>query len=350
MDETSRNQDAGTFVIIGETNLARRVCASLKNDGHSVQHLTSPRDDELRTALADGPKGVAVLLHDDVAALRYALAVAHLSPRVPMEATIFDRTVADELIRLLPQCDVTSPADLVTPTLAGQCMDPELVSLHTTGHQARAVRMTDGRLRTESWTARRRLRWQTRLGRITGQLRPHDKGTRIMLTGLLGMVAVLLGDTTWLTLHGHPPAQAFFDAARVIATVGPATAPSSSSGYYVVSAAAMLGTVVLSAIFTAGIVERLLGPKLVGLIGPRTLPRFGHVIIVGMGQVGLRLCSELQRLGVPVVGVERNPHAPPGPACPVTRHPGADRAWRRPGCARTAAYTTCQSPGSCRLG
>jgi Trk K+ transport system NAD-binding subunit len=34
------------------------------------------------------------------------------------------------------------------------------------------------------------------------------------------------------------------------------------------------------------------------------------VIVVGLGQVGLRLCQELIRLGIPVIGVERNPSAP----------------------------------------
>nr|WP_255523976.1 NAD-binding protein [Terrabacter sp. MAHUQ-38] len=72
----------------------------------------------------------------------------------------------------------------------------------------------------------------------------------------------------------------------------------------------MLVTVVLTATFTAGLVDRLLGPRLVGLVGARALPRSGHVVVVGLGQVGLRLCQELQRLGVAVVGVERDPHAP----------------------------------------
>ncbi|MFE8012314.1 NAD-binding protein [Streptomyces antibioticus] len=38
-------------------------------------------------------------------------------------------------------------------------------------------------------------------------------------------------------------------------------------------------------------------------------PHDRHVIVVGMGQVGMRLCVELQRLGIPVAGVERNPQA-----------------------------------------
>ena len=131
-----------------------------------------------------------------------------------------------------------------------------------------------------------------------------------MLTGMVGMLAALLGDMTWLLATGDPPDEALFDAARVVAAVGPAATPAHSTAYPVLASAVMLLTIVFSAMFTAGIVERMLGPKLVGLIGPRTVPRSGHVIVVGIGQVGLRLCGELRRLGIPVVGVERDSNAP----------------------------------------
>lgn len=152
-----------------------------------------------------------------------------------------------------------------------------------------------------------------------------------MLTGLLGILAAFVGDLAWLLALGHHPAQALFDAARVVAAVGPATAPARSTAYPVLASVAMLSTIVFSAMFTAGIIERMLGPGLVGLIGPRTLPRSGHVIVVGIGQVGLRLCGELRQLGIPVVGVERDPRAPNirlarSLGIPVLAGHGGDRA------------------------
>ena len=39
------------------------------------------------------------------------------------------------------------------------------------------------------------------------------------------------------------------------------------------------------------------------------MPRKDHVVVVGLGQVGLRLCMMLRALGVPVVAVERDPEA-----------------------------------------
>ncbi|MFE3110783.1 potassium channel family protein [Kitasatospora indigofera] len=330
MKESPAPNGTRSFVVIGETNLARRVCASLREGRHAVQHLAHPGDEDLRAAVSTGPAGIAVLLHEDAAALRYALAVAHMTTRIPTVVTIFDRTMADELLRLLPHCDVTSPAELVAPALAGPCVDAELAALHRHGPRARAV-WAAGTVPVTGWWQPERIRWRPRLSRLTGQLRPHDAGTRIMLAGMTGMLAALLGDWAWLLTLGHHGAEAFFDAARVVATVGPAAAPADSTVYQVVSSVVMLSTVVFSAMFTAGVVDRMLSPRLVDLIGPRTVPRSGHVIVVGMGQVGLRLCGELRRLGVPVVGVERDPHAPNvrlarSLGIPVMAGHGGDRA------------------------
>ncbi|WP_433461836.1 potassium channel family protein [Spirillospora sp. CA-128828] len=323
--------DDRSFVVIGETNLARRVCASLRDGARTVRHLTGPGDEELRTAMTPPPDAMAILLHDDVAALRYALAVAHISPRTPITVTIFDRTMAGELLRLLPQCHVTSPADLAAPALAGPCIDAGITALSRTNGRPHAVRVPDGKSPTTRPWKRERVGRRSQLKRLAGQLRPHDAGTRLMLTGLLGMLTVLLVDFAWLIALGHHPAQALFDSARVVATVGPAAAPRHSTVYPVVASAFMLSMIVLGAMFTAGLIDRMLGPRLVGLIGPRTIPRADHVIVVGIGQVGLRLCSELRRLGIPVVGVERDPDAPGirlarSLGIPVLAGHGGDRA------------------------
>ena len=41
-----------------------------------------------------------------------------------------------------------------------------------------------------------------------------------------------------------------------------------------------------------------------GLFGRRAVPRRDHVVVVGMGQVGLRLCMLLRDVGVGVVAVD----------------------------------------------
>ncbi|MDT2005965.1 portal protein [Rhodococcus opacus] len=299
-----------SYLVIGETTVARRVCASLRERDFQVRHLVAPDDDELRLAMADEPRGIAVLVRDDVVALRYALAAAHISASIPLMVTIFDRTVADQLAQLLPQCEVTSPADLAAPTLAGPCLEPDIVAARHAGEHMLTVRMIDGHPEGAHVDLPRRNWWRVAATGATGLLRSHDIGTRILLGGLAGLLAVLFADWLWLILGQHvAPLDAFNEAVRVVTTVGPGADTHGSPAYAVFASVAMLFTVVFTAMFTAGIIERLLGPRLVGLVGSRVLPRSGHVIVVGLGQVGLRLCRELQALGVAVVGVERDPHA-----------------------------------------
>lgn len=333
-DETADGAADG-IVVIGATPLARRVCAALWESGHPVDHLAAPDDQDLRQALAAQPARVAVLVGDDLAALRYALAVRHVSSTVRIVVTVFDRTVAQQLKALLRRCEPVSPADLIAPTLAGLCVDPEardVLAVWDDGDGAVAVRRREGQLVETPWRPSPAARRRALSGRLRGQLQPHDADARLLLIGLLGIATVLALDWLWLVAVFHKPAStAFLEAARVVSGVGPAAPHDGHSVYEWVSGAAMLITVGFTALLTAGIVDRLFGPRLVGVLGPRVLPRAGHVIVVGLGQVGLRLCQTLRQLGVPVIGVEREPAAPNlrlarSMGIPVVLAHGEDRA------------------------
>jgi Trk K+ transport system NAD-binding subunit len=298
------------FVVIGDTVVAQRVCRALTDGGAEVVRLCEPSDDDLREATTAEPSGVAILLHDDVACLRYALAVAHLCPQVRIVVSVFDRTVAEQLRRVLPACVVASPADIAAPTLAAACLGPDLVAVWPSADGPVGIRRTDAGFEAHAYRLPRRIRWRARLGRLRGQLRPHDGGSRILLAGLVGLVAILVADWWWLAAwHDEDAVDAFYDAARVVATVGPADADEMPRTYRLFAALAMLATIVFTAVFTAGIVHRMLNERPFGLIGHRAPPRDGHVVVVGLGQVGLRLCVALRSLGVGVIAVERDPAA-----------------------------------------
>lgn len=144
---------------------------------------------------------------------------------------------------------------------------------------------------------------------LTGLARSPDRGTRMLFAGFAGLLGVLIADWTWLVAaENRSSAEGLVEAVRVVTTVGPAT--TSHGAYAVAASVAMLSTILFTAMFTAGVIDRLLVPRLTALLGPRVLPHTGHVIVVGLGQVGLRLCRELVALGVDVVGIERNPAAP----------------------------------------
>ncbi len=66
----------------------------------------------------------------------------------------------------------------------------------------------------------------------------------------------------------------------------------------------MVLTLLSAACFTGGLINRLVDSSLTGLAGRRAVPRRDHVVVVGLGHVGLRLCLLLRACGVPVVAVD----------------------------------------------
>lgn len=168
-------------------------------------------------------------------------------------------------------------------------------------------------------------------GRLQGQLRPHDGSSAILLTGLLGMVAIILVDTFLLMAFKHKGwLTAASEAVAVLSTVGPAPDSEGYPWYQVFTIVAMLAAIIFLAVFTAGMVEHLLSGRYVGLLGRRVMPRSGHVIVVGLGQVGFRLCQALREQGLAVIAVERleaSPNLPSARAAdiPVLIGDGSNR-------------------------
>ncbi|MGB2711495.1 MAG: NAD-binding protein, partial [Conexibacter sp.] len=144
------------------------------------------------------------------------------------------------------------------------------------------------------------------------QGRALDGSARLLLGGLGGLAAVLLLDTlAGIAAHGDPPVDALYAAVKTIATVGPNPHTDSAPTWFkLFSAAMMAASLALAATFTAGLVSRLSGRRLMPIFGRHTAPRRDHVVVVGLGQVGLRLCRSLLATGIPVIAVEQNPDSP----------------------------------------
>ncbi len=241
-------------------------------------------------------------------ALRCALLVAHIRPGVKLMVTMFDRTLSEQLQRAVPNCEVTSPADIAVPAIIGACLGESVLAVYRTPSGLHTLQ--DSAHGPDVVPYRRGPRPLGGLASLLGaQLRAHDDASRILLAGIAGLGTILLTD--WLlgvvVLH-HSAIDALYDASRVLATVGPEADESSTPGWYlVVSSLLMLAAIGFTAVFTAGIVNRLLSSRSIALVGRRTLPRRDHVVVVGLGQVGLRLATKLATLGIPVVVVERDP-------------------------------------------
>jgi voltage-gated potassium channel Kch len=295
-------------LLIGEGRLADATERALQAAGADVRRLHEPNDREIREALRGDVARLVVASRFDHVSLRLALVAAHISPGIPTLVTVFDRDVAEHLHDAVHEVRVLSLADIVVPAFAGPALDPELLTIIPRPWGVVAVRPGDAgpERAAPTWSTPGRAR--RLLGRLQSLARPFDSSAQILVAGLAGMLAVLVAETVVTMLAGGLSlVDAVYTVAKVTVTVGPSEAADRGEDWFkLFSATAMLLTLGFAAVLTAGLVNRLLDPRLTGILGRSAVPRRDHVIVVGLGQVGLRLCVLLRELGIPVVAVEQN--------------------------------------------
>lgn len=317
------SRPAQRIVVIGHTDVGRRACALLSAGGVRTLHLDDPTDADVRAALAGPVDGVAVLLHDDIRALRYCLVVEHVRPGIRLFVAMFDQTARAQLEESVPNCVVLSPASIAVPSMVAAAIAPEHVAVRRrTSSQQRTWVTIDGvpeadRVSIHPFEVPTGLRLRGLIGILRGQLHPYDAGSSVLLGGAFGLLLVILIDTL-VGLRHDSLVRALYDATRTTATIS-APELADEPGLLVWATLAALLVMGFTAAFAAGIVHHLISGRHVALVGRRVMPRSGHVVVAGMGQVGLRLAQELRALGIAVVGVERFATAP---GLPIARDLG----------------------------
>jgi voltage-gated potassium channel Kch len=301
-----------SVLVVGEGDLTPAVVRALSEAGHEPDCLEHPSDAEFGEALQRAPTAVAVVTRDDARALRWALYAAYHLPGARLVVTIFDRTVAGQLRQAVPGCVVISMADLVASSLAGPCLAPDVAAIRRVSGELHEVFDGDDGLRPRRLRGVPRARLHRALDRLAGVVRPFDPSARILVLGLAGLTFTLLAELAIGLVALHEGfVDALLYAVRSLVTVAPNPQVAHASPLVrLLAVISMLSGLAFAAVFTAGLVNRLLDPRHVGMVGRRVMPHRDHVVVVGMGQVGLRLALLLREAGIPVLGVERNASAP----------------------------------------
>ena len=294
-----------TVLLIGDGDLAEETRQALDAEGADVYRMKAPEEREVKHALAGGDiDRVVVVSRKDAVVLRTALMVRNCDPEVPMLVTIFDPTMAGQVDRDLEHCVVTSMADIVAPSLAGPCLGDDLVAVREEGDPPVGIRETgDGGVEDTPIEVPDQRRAAALAAAVFA---PYDKSAALLLWGALGLVVILLLETVaCMAVLGQGVVDAAYGSAKTLVTVDPndevADGPKGLKVFLTVS---MLTALVFEASFTAGLVNRLVNKRLTGLVGRRAVPRRDHVVVVGMGQVGLKLCLLLRACGIGIVAVD----------------------------------------------
>ncbi|MGA2006830.1 MAG: hypothetical protein ABSH27_04640 [Solirubrobacteraceae bacterium] len=107
------------------------------------------------------------------------------------------------------------------------------------------------------------------LTNLASLVRPFELSAKTLLAGLLGFLAILLSDFVVLGLALHESwVEAVYTATKTIVTVGPSQRVDDGPAWLkLYSAAMMLAALVFTAVFIAGLIDRLLDSRLVASSG-----------------------------------------------------------------------------------
>ncbi|MGI8731518.1 MAG: NAD-binding protein [Solirubrobacteraceae bacterium] len=313
MTASSASEDVRTgphVLLIGSDEMTGVTQRVLRDAGAIVTNLRDPPDPAIRTALQrrGSIDTVVVISKDDHVSLRSALVVEGVAPGIALVVTVFDRDVAAKLEQSVRNASVISMADVVVPSIAAACLDHSPLSLHRTPAGYMAVRAGTEGLEIVPLDLPVRGRAKRAWAGLVALLRPHDLSAKILVGGLLGFFAILVLELIMTVAFLHETfVEAVYTATKTIVTVGPNPHIDNGPGWFKLFASTMMAAgLAFTALFTAGVVNRLLDRRLVAIVGRRVAPRADHVIVVGLGQVGLRLCLLLRQLGQPVLAIESN--------------------------------------------
>jgi len=306
-EKSTKDQQASqrpVIVLIGDGDLAEETERALQAAKARVVRLCQPDEDAVRDALeGEDVEAVAVVEREDAIVLRFALMVRSVSEDVRMLLTIFDPTMAKQVDDMMVNTELTSLADIVAPSLAGPCIDERFTAVSFENGKPVGLIEGDGDV-TKAVIRLPRPRRVEALARAL--FTPYDKSAGMLLFGAIGLAAIFTLETvTAMFTLDESAVDAIYGSAKTLVTVDPNPGVAKGPDWYkLFTSVSMIVALLMAAAFTAGLVNRFVERRLTGIIGRRIVPRRDHVVVVGLGQVGMRLCLLLRACKIPLVAVE----------------------------------------------
>lgn len=281
-------------------------------------------------------RALAVVWQDDVGNLHAGLRAQELNPGLRLVLAIFNRRLGDHIRMLFPDCTVLSGTAMAAPSFVAAALGEPAPShirvQRRTLYVARPADVAPGAV-------------------ICGLATPADDQSSPLLlppgTGAADLVLAVADGTPRnpLTRHRHPLRAAGGLARRLVvhkfglvftallAVIGVGFGlllakpyPLGDAAYLTVmdlTGSALTGSGVAGAekisqvlltvdgmAFIPVITAIVVGARLTGRVRRAPRPRGGHVIVVGLGNVGTAVTGQLHDLGFDVVCVDNSPNAP----------------------------------------
>ncbi len=361
-----RGVQRGHLIICGDTPLAFRLADELstrylqdvtvivpsRRRNHGPQIADLPRvkvleaaelnDEAFREARADSAQAVALVGNSEVGNIHAALRVQELNPDARLVIRMANTTLGQRIRTLFGDCAVLSDGAMAAPSFAAAALGdlaPNTVriagrTLYVARRSDRAKNVICGLADTKGSEGNPRLlpvdQENANLvlavadGTARDPLSSHRQRrrpfatvarrlplifNRRLLQVVLGLLAVIGAGTVALSITGGYGLS--YSIYLVLLDVAGAANPDSTlkPAAKVAQVAVTLASLALLPAVTAAVVDAVVRARLAGPMERLRDPISGHVVVVGLGEVGFRVVAQLHDLGVPVVCVEANEDA-----------------------------------------
>ena len=360
----------GRFLVWGDNTLARRLASELMNTfGVRVTVIVRSADADQAPDIADlepdngdpdlrpvmvaaarltpevlGRAGVAeataiaLVDRDDVANVDAAMMARELNPTARIVVRVFNPILAEGVTAMLGDCGVLSGSEIAAPAFVAAALgddtptyvrlpDEFLVTAPRADYPdpdeiVSGLAIVDGRAEPETLPADESLADVVLARRYGEPPRPAPRprrqplrvtrlvfGRRRLRYAALGVALLLALGTVMLAYLRHLNAWEAGYLAVITVLGGIEGEVTGTAVEQVVIALLALAGVALVPFVTVLIVDAVVTTRLALTSGALSQPVAGHVVIVGLGNVGTRVMQELHDFGVDVVGVDRSPDA-----------------------------------------
>lgn len=247
---------------------------------------------------------------EDAANLSLALEVRDAHPDLRLVISFFDLRLGRKIQQELGNCTVLGAADASAPRFAAAAVQAGVLQTITLGGRIFAIQENPQGLRCsllEALPGAQPTRDPSRRGADPNRL-PH-RIDRYLLS-LLGLAAAVIGAATvyFHSAQHLPWMSALYFVVTTFCTVGYGdfSLRDASDLDKLAGIALMLSSVTLTAGLFALLTNALVGRRFDAQEGRRRHRLRGHVLVCGLGSLGLRVAECLQGLGIKVLVLERD--------------------------------------------
>ncbi len=351
-------------VVIGSDRVGFRVAERLAGDGCSVSVVALPGSwlaetplpaswslfrarPEEHVLLEAGLRGATALLavsEVDEVNLGAALAAREASPGVRLVIRQFNIRLAPLLAQHLPDADVLSLSALAAPTFALSALTPGVLYSHSFGDEtlvlrevphgqpvpagARVVAIeTPGPGESPAAADGEPIEGRRLVASDGRDLPPYPQpeagpppkaplpaedreSGRLLVLTVAALGALLFGESAFFAWRlGLSPLDAVYFVSTILTTVGfgDYSLRDSDPLSKVVGIVTMFGGLFLTALLVGLLTSRLMARREARRRGHFRQGLSGHVVVCGLGTLGLRIAEDLRRRGVDVVAIDPGP-------------------------------------------